>query len=203
MNEQLLNRLRARLARAIAPPALHDKIHISGLIRARAVPFETREEWIKWWLPERNEAGQMMRAARISDREKERYTVAESSNILVAAGITQVLTFIGSSSGNSTAFAQYFALGNIGLTQVESSDTSVAGEYFRAIPSLASVSGVQQDLSVFAGTAQANGTITNCGLFGVNATATLASGTLMTHSLFSYGKINTLAVTFDYLISYT
>ncbi len=198
-----LDALRASVARLIAPPALlHDRLHICGLIRVREVPFATEDEWRMWWLCERDSRGRIIRPARMSDREKARYTVAESPNILVSGGITQVLNYVGSQSGNSIGFAQYFAVGNIGITQVTSADTSVAGEYFRAVPSTASVSGTQQDISVFAGTTQANGSITNAGLFGNGATSTLGSGTLMTHSLFQYTKTNSNAVTFDYLLSY-
>lgn len=128
--------------------------------------------------------------------------MAEKANILVSGGITQVLNYVGASGGNSTGFAQQFAVGNIGILQVTSADTSVAGEYFRAAPSTASVSGTQQDISVFAGTTQANGLITNAGLWGNGASGTLGSGTLMTHSLFQYNKTNAVAVSFDYLLSY-
>ncbi|HET8911205.1 MAG TPA: hypothetical protein VFN23_07070 [Ktedonobacteraceae bacterium] len=202
--QQMIEQARLRAAQAIAPPALlQDKIHICGRIRAREVPFESEAEWRFWWLPERDSVGKIIRPARMLDREKERYTVAESQNILVSAGITQVLNYIGSTSGNATGFAQYFAVGSTGLAQVESNDTIVAGEYFRAVPSLASISGVQQDISVFAGTTQANGNITNAGLWGNGATSTLGSGVLMTHSLFQYTKSNSSAVTFDYLLSYS
>src|SRR6185503_6336669 len=190
MNERLLNRLRARLARAIAPPALQDSIHISGLIRAREVPFDSIEEWRTWWLGEFDNSGRMIRAPRMSEREKERYTVAESSNILVSSGITQVLNYIGSASGNSTAFAQYFGVGNIAISQLNSNDTSVAGEYFRAAPSLSTISGTQIDISTFFGSTQGNGSITNAGLFGGAATGSTGTGTLMTHSLFTYTKVN-------------
>src|SRR5579885_508893 len=196
---QLIDKHRARLARAIAPPALFvpgERLHICGRIRVREVPFETEAEWARWWLCERNLSGEVIGPARMSDREKERYTVVEASNILVASGISQVLNYVGSTNGNATGFAQYFAVGNIVITQVFSNDTSVAGEYFRAAPSLSAVSGVQQDISVFAGTTQANGSITNAGLFGNGATATLNSGTMMTHSLFSYLKTSSNAVTF-------
>ena len=49
-------------------------------------------------------------------------------------------------------------------------------------------------------TSQGNGLLTNAGLFGVNATATLNSGTLMTHTLYAYNKPNGQAVSNDYLI---
>lgn len=195
---------RIRLARAIAPPALlKESVHIRGIIRAREVHFNSISEWAYWWLCERNLSGNIIGPARMSDREKERYTVAESANILVSSGITQVLNYIGATGGNSAGFAQQFAVGNIALAQVESNDTSVAGEYFRSAPSLASVSGVQQDLSVFFGATVGNGLITNAGLFGNGATSTIGSGVLMTHALFSYNKVNGTPITADYLISYS
>ena len=184
------------------PPALRQSIHISGLIRARAVPFETREEWKHWWLGEFDASGRMIRAPRMSEQEKDRYTVDEAPNILVSNGITQVLNYIGSQSGNTTAFAQYLAVGNIALSQLNSNDTSVAGEFFRAAPSLSTINGSQIDISTFVGSTQAVGIITNAGLFGNGATATIGSGTLMTHSFFSHTKTNLNAETFDYLLSY-
>lgn len=182
------------------------KIHISGLIRAREVPFETEEEWKYWWLGE-FENGKMIRPPRMNEKEKETYTVAQEHNILVQGGITAVLSYLGYGSGTlvtPTNFSQYFALGNIPINQASltSGDTSLAGEYFRAVPSLATVSGTQQDLSMFTSPAMAVGNITNGGLWGGSASATLGTGTLMTKSLFTYSK-GASPVTFDYLLSYS
>lgn len=204
--QENINQLRVLAARAIAPPALpkpfKESIHVCGLIRARAVSFESREEWEHWWLGEFNEKGQMIRAPRMSEREKERYTVAAHENILVSGGITQLLSYIGSANGNSTGFAQYFAVGNVALSQVNTNDNSVAGEFFRGAVSQASISGVQQDLSTFVGSTQGVGNISNAGLFGGGASGTLGSGTMMSHALFAYSKPNNQAITYDYLISY-
>lgn len=204
--QENINQLRSMAACAIAPPALpkplKEPIHVCGLIRARALPFESREEWQHWWLGEFNSQGQMIRAPRMSELEKERYTVAAHENILVSGGITQLLNYIGSANGNSTGFAQYFAVGNVALSQVNTNDNSVAGEFFRGAVSQASISGVQQDLSTFVGSTQGVGSISNAGLFGVNATSTIGSGVLMTHALFQYAKASGIAVTFDYLLSY-
>lgn len=212
MNSKLqarINAIRARAALTLAPPALKtrilvpgEKLHICGLIRAREVPFETEAEWAYWWLCERNLSGKIIRPARMSDREKERYTVAACENILVSSGITQVLNYIGSTSGNSTGFAQYFAVGNVAISSVQSNDTSVAGEYFRAVPSAANVTGVQIDLSTFFASGSGNGSITNAGLFGNGASGTLGSGTLFTHSPFAYTKLNGTPITADYLLQY-
>lgn len=209
MNAKLQTRIqqwRARLAQALAPPALSsslkESIHLCGLIRAREIPFESRDEWRKWWLGEFNAQGQMLRGPRMSEHEKDRYTVAEAPNILVSNGITQLLNYVGSASGNSTGFAQWFAVGNISLAEVTSGDSSIAGEFFRGQVSQASISGTQQDLSTFVGTTQGVGSVTNAGLFGNGATSTLSSGTMMTHSLFQYTKANGVAITYDYLLSY-
>src|SRR5690348_16573006 len=124
--QKQLNFIGTRAARLNAPPALYplnNAIHICGLIRARVVPFELREEWRKWWLGEFDDRGRMIRPPRISDREKERYAVAAKENILVAGGIIQLLNYVGASNGNSTSFAQQFAVGNIAITQVTSADT--------------------------------------------------------------------------------
>lgn len=189
-------------AQRIAPPALREKIHVCGLIRAREVPFATEEEWKYWWLPERNESGKIIRLARMSEREKERYTAAEAPNILVDDGITQVLSYIGSATGNATGFAKYFAVGNISITEIKSNETSLANEYYRVAPATSNISGVQIDISSFFGASNGNGNITNAGLFGGSATATLGSGTLMTKSLFKYSKVDGTPIVIDYLISY-
>lgn len=205
MHEQLINKLRMRLAKLIAPPALQIQganIHICGHIRVREVPFETEEEWRRWWLPECSENGKILLPARMSEGEKERYSVADSTNILVESGIGQLLTYIGSTTGNTTAFAKYFAVGNVNITEVNSNDTSLANEYYRVAPSTSNVNDVQIDISSFFGASNGNGDITNGGLFGGSATATLGSGTLMTKSKMKYTKVDGQAVTFDYLISY-
>ncbi len=171
-----------------------------GLIRARAVPFDSEEEWRYWWLPEIKD-GKIIRPARMSDQEKDRYTVAEARNILTSNGIGAVLGYIGSSSGSTEQFAQQFAIGDIAINSVSAGDTSLAGEIFRAAPSLSNITGVQIDLSTFIGSTQAAGNWTNVGLFGNGATSSSGSGTLMTHSLFTYTKVNGTPVTVDYLIT--
>ena len=104
-----IERARIRALLLLAPPALKtllvsgEKLHVNGLIRARAVPFDTLEEWRYWWLCEQDSKGKVIRPARMSEREKDRYTVAEAPNILVSSGITQLLNYVGSQTGNSTA----------------------------------------------------------------------------------------------------
>lgn len=192
--------LHERFFRWLFRQYLYEQLHFSGVIRARVPPFETREEWAYWWLPEMV-GGKIVRVARMSEREKERYTVYEARNMLMLAGRTQILTYIGSNNGNSTGFAQYFAVGTFPINKLTAGDTSLQGELFRAIPSTSAISGTQIDVSTFFGSSQAVGTYTNAGLFGNGATGTSGSGTLMTHSLYAYTKPNTNPLVNDYLIT--
>ena len=179
---------------------IKEALHIAGLIRARAVPFDSEEEWRYWWLPEIKD-GKIVRPARMSEQEKDRYTVAEAHNILTSNGIGAVLGYIGSSSGSTEQFAEQIAIGDIAINSVSAGDTSLAGEIFRAAPSLSNITGVQIDLSTFIGSTQAAGNWTNVGLFGNGATSSSGSGTLMTHSLFTYTKVNGVPISTDYLIT--
>lgn len=219
MNEKLhqrLDRYRLNAAMALDPTIGQnaklpgDSISIQGRIRVREVPFSSEEEWRYWWLGEFqiiDGVKKMIRAPRMSERQKERYTAAESTNILVDGGITQILTFVGSASGNSTAFAEYLAFGNGALSAVSPSDTSLANEIFRIVPTLSNISGVQLNISAFHAGGGSSTVLTNAGLFGNGASGTLGSGTMMTHSLLSYTQpaatTQIPSVVYDYLLSYS
>lgn len=167
-----------------------DELFYLGRILIRELPAHWDREMFEFWYP------------RMKERERARYTVGEIKNLITTAGRTQVLTFIGNPSSNTAAFSQYFAVGTFPINSVQPGDTAVNGELFRAIPSSFTVSGNTVDVSTFFSTAQGNGTLTNCGLFGVNATGAGGSGTLMTHALLNnYVKDNAHTVTFDYLIT--
>lgn len=172
----------------------------------REVPFETEEEWRYWWVGELNARGEMIRPPRMSEKEKDRYTAAESQNMIVAAGVTQLLNFVGSPNGNNTGFAQQLAFGNGALNTVNFSDTSLASEIFRLASITSNISGMQLDISALRGGGGSPTTITNVGLFGAGATGTLGSGTMMTKSLLSYTQPAASAqipnVAYDYLLSY-
>lgn len=179
-----------------------DIIHVEGIIRTRLLPEDwTYADYAYWWLPEFDSNMRIIRMPRMSNKEKERYTVAEEHNLLTTNGRTQILTFIGASGTGTGAFAQYFAVGTGSISSVSAGDTSLATELYRAVPASAVISGNQIDISIPFGAGVANGTWTNAGIFGVNATSTSGSGTLMTHALYSYTKTNTQSVTNDYLIT--
>jgi hypothetical protein len=138
----------------------------------------------------------------MSPREKERYTVEEFHNILTTQGRTYVLTYMSSSTPTTPAWAQYWAVGTFPLTAVSPGDTSVQTEIFRAAPGTVTITGTQLDLAIFIGGASAVGVLTNAGLYGVAATSTSGTGTLMTHALLnSFNKTNGPAYTVDYLLN--
>lgn len=205
-----INEIRARLrAMALAARGLvrsnDTAFNFAGHIRIREVPFETREEFEKWWLPERNSSGVIVARARMSEHDKDRYTALEARNLLTSNGRTQILGFIGTPTyiSSQTPFAQWFEVGTYPFTKPSAGDSTVPGALARVTPSSAIVTGTQIDISNFFASGAANGTWTNAGLWGNNATATLGSGTLMTHSAFAYPKTAANSITTDYLINLT
>lgn len=180
---------------------MNEKLQFAeGIIRVRRLPFDTEEEYRYWWLPETNGRGKILRPARMSEREKEKYQEAEGRNQIMNAGRTAVLSYIGSSTGSTTQWAQYLAIGNGAITAVSPTDTNLANEMFRKAPASFSVVGTQVDVNVQLAAADANTAITNIGLFGNGASSTIGSGTLYTHALFSYSK-GSYAVAIDYIIN--
>lgn len=186
-----------------------NQLNFEGIIRLRELPFETEEEYKRWWLPEtgiRDGKVVILRPARMSEKEKERYTVAQHHNLLTSSGRTQILGYIGTPTyiSSQVAFAQIFSVGTATITSVSAGDGTVFGELARAVPSTAIVTGTQIDISIFFGATQAVGTWTNVGLYGGgSATTTLGTGTLLTHSLFSYVKDGSHTASADYLINLT
>lgn len=184
-----------------------ETLTFNGFIRAFTVPFETEEEYRYWWLPETTIVDGhlvIVRPARMTQKEKNRYLAAEHHNILTQNGRSQILGFIGSPvyANPQTPFAQYFAVGTFSpFAGATSGDTVVNGEIARVVPSIVTLTGTQADISSFFGISQGNGNWTNVGLFGNNATSTLTSGTLMTHSAFAYPKTSAGSATCDYLIN--
>ena len=195
------------MALACTEAGLHmhrDTIHFEGIMRFRRLPDAWDEKTYRyWWLPEWNEDHtRIIRPARMGAREKERYTEEEFHNILTTNGRTYILTYMSSSTPTTSAWAQYFAVGTFPLTAVSPGDTSVQTEIFRAAPGTVTITGTQLDLAIFISTSSAVGTLTNAGLYGVAATSSSGTGTLMTHALLnSFVKSNSAAYTVDYLLN--
>ena len=159
-----------------------------GIVKVRELPKDiTIQDYLEWW-------------PRLTERERERYTATEHHNVLTLNGFNQLLTYVSSANATTLGFSQYFAVGTLPIISVQAGDTSVQGELFRAVPTSSTITGNQLTLSTFFGSAQGNGTYTNAGLYGVNATATSGSGTLMTHTLYSYTKSNGTPISNDYII---
>jgi hypothetical protein len=179
-----------------------DGVNIKGIIRIRELPDPdwTPEQYAYWWLDEFDADGRRVRIAKMTQREKDRYTVYEASNLVMTAGITQILTFIGNSASNTAAFSQYIAIGTGSIFTVNANDSTLATEFFRKAVTGYSTSGNQVDVSTNLLTTDAVGTWTNMGLYGVAATGTANSGTLMTHVLVAYTKPSATR-TADYLIT--
>jgi hypothetical protein len=173
-----------------------------GILRVRRLPpeLEDPDQYRYWWLPETDWRGHVLRPARLSEREKQGYQVAEFHNLITNNGRSQVLTFIGSASGTTPPFTQQFAVGNGAISGVNATDTSLANEVFRKAPASYAVQGTEVDINIVFGTTDAEYTYTNAGIWGVSASGTLGSGVLMTHALFSYTK-GAYAISIDYIIN--
>lgn len=183
------------------PRGMVETIGFEGIFRIRRLPEDwTREEYLHWWIPEKDSAGKVIRPARISEREKERYTEVEAHNQLMVAGRSEILTFIGASGGSTTPFAKYLAIGTGVLQSTTPVDTQLVNEVFRLTQTANTVQGSQVDVNFQLSAANAQVTMTESGLFGGTASGTANSGTLVTHVLYSYTKGN-YSISCDYLIN--
>ena len=173
-----------------------------GTIRIRHIPEQwSEEEYRYWWLPVTDHTGHILKPARLSEQQKAQFELlGKYENLITNAGRSQVLTYIGSSTGSTTQWSQYFAVGTGTIAGVSPSDNVVVNEVFRKAQTSFSVSGTQVDVNFQFGTTDGQFTYTNAGLFGNGATATLGSGTLVTHALFSFTK-GAFAIAIDYIVN--
>lgn len=180
-----------------------DTLNFKGILKIREIPSDWDDIMFRyWWCDERSSSGALIRKARMSEREKDRWTVLEAENMLMNAGRTQILTFMGQLTAPAV-FTQYYAVGTGTIYLVQPSDFSLTSELFRAVPASFSLVGNAVTVTTNFSTSQANGTYTNAGIFGVNATSTSGSGTLMTHVLYNYTKTSSQAIVNDYTMSLT
>lgn len=169
-----------------------ESLKIDGLLRVYEFSGnEELAEYVNWW-----------HRFSLAEKARKGRLVVEQHNLVTSAGRTQLLTFAGA-SGSTTAFAQYYAVGTGAIASVLATDTSLATELFRAVPSSSTIVGTTVTITTQFTTGQANGTYTNAGLWGGSATSTLGSGTLYTHILYSYTKTSANAIFNDYTISMT
>lgn len=169
-----------------------ETIGFQGILRIRELPEEwTHEQYLRYWCGEH---------AIISEREKERYTVVEVKNQLMVAGRTAILTYIGSTSGSTTPYGKYIAIGTGTLQATSPTDTQLVNEVYRVVQSAYTIQGSQVDCNFQIPSGSAQVVMSEAGLYGGSATSTLNSGTLDTHVLFSYTKGN-YSISIDYLIT--
>ena len=180
---------------------MSDTMTYTGLLRMRAHPFgDDAEAFAYWWLAEWKN-GRMVRRPRMSDREKDRYTVYEAENILTTAGRSQLLNYVGNAS--NVPWGKILSVGTGAIVSVSPGDTTVVTELVRIATSAPTVTGTQVDIPSSFTSGQGVGTWTNIGLYGTTAaTTTLGTGTLYTHALYNYAKPS-IAIVGDYLISLT
>lgn len=180
-----------------------DTLKFEGILKIREIPPDWDDATFRyWWCDERSATGSLIRKARMSEREKDRWTVVEAKNMLMSAGRTQILTFMGQLTAPAV-FTQYYAVGTGTIFTIQPSDVSLATELFRAVPASFSIVGNAVTVTTNFSTSQGNGTYTNAGIFGVSATSTPGSGVLMTHILYSYTKTSSIAIVNDYTMSLT
>ncbi len=183
-----------------------DMITIDTLILGYTnLPFENSSEIDYWFNPQTVTDARGRRVvvgrARMGRREKERYLQARGSNILVNQGKTQVITYIGTNGVYGSQFGQILSLGNGALATVKGGDTTIAGEYYRqSITTQLYTGSTQVDMQTTITSAGANGNVTNIGLWGNSATTGLASGTMLTHALFTL-TISSGTTIIDYAVT--
>ena len=178
-------------------------IPVEGILRVRELPADWDEATFRyWWGAEYDDSGRMVRPPRMSNREKDRYTVYEQKNSIMSAGIAALLQYAGANSLSGLfPWGQYFSVGTNQITGVTPLDTSVAGEAFRKLTTLSTVTGTQTDISTFFAQSEGNFTYTNAGLYGGSgASSTLGTGTLYTHVLYAFTKTSANPITNDYII---
>ena len=164
-----------------------DRIKWSGIVKVRRIPDGWTEEDFKyWWLPRSVDpiTGIMRIPPRMSEEEKEGLTIATSHNTLLVNGMNTIVSYIISTGTVTAVMFQYFAVGSGPISAVAPGNTSLSGEFFRKQTTGVVNAGAQATVSTLFGTSDGNGTWTCGGLFGISATGTLGSGTLMSEVMY-------------------
>lgn len=143
---------------------------------------------------------------RMTDRERRRWLMAESHNLITTNGLTAINAFYTSTGSGIQGFSQQFSVGTTAINGVAPGDNSVVGEVYRAAPTSSSTVGNVLSIVTYFGPYAGghSGTnpvvYTNAGLYGGGATSTLGSGTLNTHAPYSFTKPYGLSINNTYTI---
>lgn len=134
--------------------------------------------------------------------------ILRAPNVACNQGRSNLLQIVSGSSSATYSGGQYVAVGTgASGPGPQNTDQQLWSELARLQVSSASVSGNQALLSVIFGTSQANGTLTEAGLFGSDnthtATATLGTGILYNHATFSYIKTSSIQLSIGVYIQLT
>lgn len=187
-----------------------DVVRWQGIVTIRKIPDEwTEDDFRCMWLPREvyplghPKAGQVKIPPRMSEEEKEGLTVARARNTLLINGMNTLISYIVDQSTTSPGVLfQYWAVGNGAISGVDPGNTSLSGEFFRkAITGIVNT-GSQATISTALGTADATGTWTCSALFGISATGTANSGTMISEVLYLPNFVKgSVAYTVDYSVS--
>lgn len=122
-------------------------------------------------------------------------TVIEKHNVSCTAGMESVASrLIG---GTDKGVITYMALGT-GAGSPSASDTTMDTELFRKLVSIRTVSGAVASFRTFFNSSEGNGTLTELGLFGDDASATADSGTMYAHVTIDKTKTSAETLTVDW-----
>ena len=192
---------------------MQERALYTGSFKIRRHPQEwTDKEFEYWWCDERDERGCVIRPARMSQREKDRYNEVlldewgretdEIYNLITNNGITILLNNAAFQVNTSMIpFTQILEVGSGSISGVARTDIAIAGALTpRKAPANFITAGTQVDISFAFLAGDAVATWTNVGLWGNGATTTAGTGVMMTHALFTYVKAS-IAVTFDYFLT--
>lgn len=133
--------------------------------------------------------------ATFEDVKTHKKTVIETHNVTATVGKNSIAARLvgGVDKGEIT----YMALGT-GSTTPDASDTALATELIRKQVSVRSVSGNVATFRTFFSTSEGNGTLTEVGLFGDNASSTADSGVLYARAAISKTKTSSETLTLDW-----
>jgi len=128
-------------------------------------------------------------------------TVIEKHNVTCTVGMESVASRL---AGGSTGLITYMGLGTgsvDGGNAPSAGDTTLNDELYRKQISTATVDSVEVTFRTFYNTSEAIGTLTEIGLFGDDATATVDTGTLFARVAFSKEKTDQETLTVDWAVT--
>lgn len=128
--------------------------------------------------------------------------VLEYDNLFVTAGKVSIAKRMSGVDTNSMGQVTYMAVGTTN-TAANIADTTLVTEIFRKQISTRSYSTTSAAFRTFFNTDEANGVLTEVGLFGDDASSTADSGTLYARRVISRTKTSSETLTIDWTLTVT